>query len=645
MNMRTPSKGLLLAIGVLAAAAGANAANVTWNAATGLWSDGANWDTLQIPGLTDIAIIPSGTATIQTGDSFSVNAVTIINGILSQTGGTLNTATDGANIAYFHIGNTSGSTGTYNVSGGSTVSGGRVRVGEAGGTGIMTFLNSTYTGSNGRDTWVGDGAGSVGTLSISGTSTWGINGDAMVVGRGGGTGTLNVSDTAQVTVAGNNYYAGDGLGSTSNINVTGSGKITVTTGEMWVGQNNSHGFLNISDNGNVTISNNWFSIARQGSGSSQGTVVISGNGVLQKNGGGNFVIGDGNAGSLTIKDNATLGVNGEIWVGQAGSGNGTLNIQGGTVNVNNWVALGRDGVANVTMSGGAINKTGNGNFILNGSTTTFNQTAGTIGVNNETWLSEGGGKTGTWNMSGGTNSLGTVTNVGRGGTATFNVSGTADVTNGNVFVGGWDAGGAGGNGTLNLNGGTFRAAFIKEGQGTGVVNLNGGQVVVTATNADYFGGFENGDVVIQAGGAKINTNGNDAGITQTFGGAGALTKSGAGTLTLANAAYTGSTFVVGGVLSINSAYLADSSQVEVSSLATLNLNFIGSDTVQFFTVDGAYAQVGVWGAVGSGAQFESSRLTGTGTLNVTATAVPEPSTIGLIIGAAAFTALARRRRH
>ncbi len=61
--------------------------------------------------------------------------------------------------------------------------------------------------------------------------------------------------------------------------------------------------------------------------------------------------------------------------------------------------------------------------------------------------------------------------------------------------------------------------------------------------------------------------------------------------------------------------------------------------------DGIAQAVGIWGASGSGAQFESPFITGNGFLSVTA--VPEPGTIGLLIVSALGFALIRRslRRH
>ena len=71
-------------------------------------------------------------------------------------------------------------------------------------------------------------------------------------------------------------------------------------------------------------------------------------------------------------------------------------------------------------------------------------------------------------------------------------------------------------------------------------------------------------------------------------------------------------------MSLASATLADDRNVEISALSggALNLNFGGSDHVGGFTIDGTAQAAGTWGAVNSGAQFESPRITGNGFLIV-----------------------------
>jgi autotransporter-associated beta strand protein len=100
---------------------------------------------------------------------------------------------------------------------------------------------------------------------------------------------------------------------------------------------------------------------------------------------------------------------------------------------------------------------------------------------------------------------------------------------------------------------------------------------------------------------------------------GALTKSGPGTLALSGTnTYTGNTSVEQGKLRLTSATLADASAVYLAAGATLELSYTGApDVVHDLYLNGVPQTNGYWGAVGSGAQFTSSQITGTGWLHVT----------------------------
>lgn len=108
---------------------------------------------------------------------------------------------------------------------------------------------------------------------------------------------------------------------------------------------------------------------------------------------------------------------------------------------------------------------------------------------------------------------------------------------------------------------------------------------------------------------------------------GALTKSGAGTLALTGAnSYTGNTIIQAGKLRLGTASsLSDTADVLLSTGATLELGFTGNaEFVHGLVFDGVPQAAGVWGAVGSGAQFTSPFLTGTGRLGVAVVAPPSP---------------------
>lgn len=109
----------------------------------------------------------------------------------------------------------------------------------------------------------------------------------------------------------------------------------------------------------------------------------------------------------------------------------------------------------------------------------------------------------------------------------------------------------------------------------------------------------------------------------TLTGAGGLNKSGAGTMSIQTAAtYTGDTQVQEGVLSLAQSHLADGADVRMIGSGKLHLGFAGTDTVRALYIDDQLQYTGVWGAIGSGAQYETASITGTGTLTVTSGATP-----------------------
>jgi autotransporter-associated beta strand protein len=107
---------------------------------------------------------------------------------------------------------------------------------------------------------------------------------------------------------------------------------------------------------------------------------------------------------------------------------------------------------------------------------------------------------------------------------------------------------------------------------------------------------------------------------------GGIIKIGDGTLALNNTnTYTGDTVVNAGRLRLSKASLADASSIYLGAGTTLDLNFTGNpDYVRNLYINGVPQAYGIWGAPGSGAQFTSPYLTGSGKLNVTPNSPPPP---------------------
>lgn len=97
---------------------------------------------------------------------------------------------------------------------------------------------------------------------------------------------------------------------------------------------------------------------------------------------------------------------------------------------------------------------------------------------------------------------------------------------------------------------------------------------------------------------------------------GGLTKTGAGTMSVAFSSYTGPTKILQGVLSLTGARFSDAGAVEIATGAVLDLNHLDTDTVGELTIGATVMSAGIYGAIGSGAQFERAEITGTGFLEI-----------------------------
>ncbi|HLP77855.1 MAG TPA: autotransporter-associated beta strand repeat-containing protein, partial [Candidatus Paceibacterota bacterium] len=266
------------------------------------------------------------------------------------------------------------------------------------------------------------------------------------------------------------------------------------------------------------------------------------------------------------------------------------------------VSLGRRGHAVINFSGGAFNKTGNGQFIIGegAGNCVWNQTGGALNINSELWIGQAGGTTGEFDLSAGTVTNGSWLAIGReGGNGTLNISGGSMTKNGGGNISITHGGGASGTviqsggvftctsgetwigedsgpgvwtisggtanlltvhlaqnssatGALSLNGGTFSAREITTGSsGTSTLNLNGGTLAAAnGATLEFLHGLTTANV--QSGGAIINSGSNTINVAQPLldgTGGGGLTKLGNGTLRLNGAnTYTGSTVVSAGAL-------------------------------------------------------------------------------------------------
>jgi autotransporter-associated beta strand protein len=175
-------------------------------------------------------------------------------------------------------------------------------------------------------------------------------------------------------------------------------------------------------------------------------------------------------------------------------------------------------------------------------------------------LGNSAGVSGIYNLSGSGVVSSNNTYVGLAGTGTFNQTGGTHTTNNALVLGN----SAGSTGTYNLSAGTFVTGGISRGTGTGTFNFNGGTLRANQSNTSFITGLTTANV--QAGGAKIDSNGFNITIAQVLAhdsagpaSDGGLTKSGSGALTLGGVnTYTGATTVNAGSLFVNGSTISAS---------------------------------------------------------------------------------------
>ncbi|WP_083649357.1 autotransporter-associated beta strand repeat-containing protein [Salaquimonas pukyongi] len=478
-------------------------------------------------------------------------------------------------------------TGSSNYTGATTVSAGTLEVtgtGALGGTGGVTISNSgtlqVDAGAlaaaqavqiNGTGTFDVDGDTAIGSLaSVAGTTVDIANSSTLTVNQGTngtiagvvqGGGGLTKAGAANLILTGNNTYAGLTTINSGTLELRGNGAISDGT----IGDDGSEGSILVNAGGTLQVAQSETIASLSGAGNVvlSGTLttgdagddeisgVISGTGLLIKQGAGNLTLSGNNTnsgditvdgGTLTLASNAAAGT-GSIWTtGSVVAYANGVNIANPIVvssnttqlEVNGTDAAEQSGV--ISQSGGArpLEKTGTGTLTLSAANTytgTTTITAGTLNV---------------------TGSLASTALVAKDG-ATLQADGAAIHDSAAV--------------TLN---------------GTGILSLTGSERIGSLASTSAGSTVSLGANTLTTGDAA------NAAFAGSITGTGGLTKEGAGTFSLTGGSnYTGTTAVNGGILDITgTGALSGAGGVTINNNGTLRADAGALAAAQAVQVNG-----------------------------------------------------------
>jgi fibronectin-binding autotransporter adhesin len=365
-----------------------------------------------------------------------------------------------------------------------------------------------------------------------------------------GTGELAISG-AQLTV-----NTGSGVDATIGTAISGTGALvkTGTDGTVILTGSNTYTGGTIVRSGTLavdggSISHNATGLIIGAASGDHAALLLAGGHISNLTG---AIGGNDSYGSATITS-GTWSNSAYLFVG-SNSGTGTLLVDGGLVS-SSFGLVGYQGTGSAAVVSGTWwndghlsvgDTTGTGTLQIDGGLVrNTDGTLGNVGTGSATVAS------GTWRNDG-------VLTVGSSGSGSLTISGGL-VTSATTRV----ADQAGSFGTLNLNGGVLETGAVFNGTGTAVFSFDGGTLRATGDNAAFVSGFDSG-VTIHSGGAFIDSGTFAIGSDRSFAGAGALTKLGAGTLSLTgSSSYEGGTQLSNGALLIGNVHALGSGTLAI----------------------------------------------------------------------------------
>lgn len=333
------------------------AAQQDWvgTAGTLFFDTDTNWNPVQVP-ISDVGVtfgtVDVGGKEIIIGASSGTSSFDVFNNdweFTGAAGGTLSTGTVTVND---DTGTTLANGTNVLASNGLVWSSGSPAYVGTTGYGSMTFSGGSDFLM--RQLFVGDGANGVGEFTITGTgslvrASLDSNTGVFTIGRGGGTGTFNVLDGAEMrtsSTGGNDIWVGgyssddDGpapINSTGTLNVDGTGSF-VETEDLNVGIFGGTGLLNITNGGNVTLTDGGSPDVAFGANlgfagaPSQGTGVVDGDDSLLN--ARSIFVGNAGVGSLTVSNGGEARTRidsstpSDIYIGNSAGSSGKVAVYG-----------------------------------------------------------------------------------------------------------------------------------------------------------------------------------------------------------------------------------------------------------------------------------------------------------------------------
>ena len=370
-----------------------------------------------------------------------------------------------------------------------------------------------------------------GTLTVSGS-------DGLRIGRlDNCPGTYIISNGTLKATAGSAFVgihgttgrlviAGDGV-------VEATGMMVASVGPSITTYNKTCGYIEVSENGKLDVSGNFYVGNGSGNTGYYGEVRQTGGKVHA----GTLYVAAQSTGHKYIQSGGTNAVN-NAYIGPHANTSGTYELSGGLFSVTNNFYVGDNGTGRLEISSTGEVEARKHLYLgdASGKIGTIVQTGGSVkmavgGNKAIPYIGHASGSTGVYEISGGTFSTteaGLL--IGNNGTGTFDISGTAVVTiAGNVNLGFETAG----KGTLKLrDGGKLIANHVKKHNGTAtLVEFDGGTLQARQANTIL---KDLANIELKAGGLALETAGFNLSIVNcTFNVApgGKISVTGGGTVT------------------------------------------------------------------------------------------------------------------